>query len=138
MAARVARADSWTTRQWFCPKAPAPMTATRGCDIGGLPCGADPLVLGAPLGTTPPSAREVSMKLISLVKAGPGGPARTGGSAPHGMRYASWPTMAMPAALAASIIFRLSSIKVRAASPQRCPARLPEHRREDARGGALP
>src|ERR1035438_837101 len=37
MAARVARGDWWTTRQWFCPKAPAPMTAIRGCDIGGLP-----------------------------------------------------------------------------------------------------
>src|SRR5258708_22058353 len=34
MAASWARTDSWTTRQWFCPKAPAPMTATRGCDIG--------------------------------------------------------------------------------------------------------
>src|ERR1017187_5983231 len=89
MAARVARADSWTTRQWFCPKAPAPMTATRGCDIGGLPCGADPLVLGSPLGTTPPSAREGSMKLISLGKSGSRGTppdrgAARGGAAPVG------------------------------------------------------
>src|ERR1017187_8211314 len=83
MAARVARADSWTTRQWFCPKAPAPMTATRGCDIGGLPCGADPLVLGSPLGTTPPSALEVAMKLMLLGKSGARG-TRAGRRGPPG------------------------------------------------------
>jgi hypothetical protein len=27
--------DSWTTRQWFWPKAPAPITATLGCGIRG-------------------------------------------------------------------------------------------------------
>src|ERR1019366_3005561 len=37
MAASWARPDSWTTRQWWSPNAPAPMTATLGCDIGGLP-----------------------------------------------------------------------------------------------------
>src|ERR1039457_4903580 len=81
MAARVARADSWTTRQWFCPKAPAPMTATRGCDIGGLPCGADPLVLGSPLGTTPPVGSRsvdetefVGEKRVQGDPRGPGGP----------------------------------------------------------------
>src|ERR1035437_4500659 len=37
MAASWARPDSWTTRQWWSPNAPAPITATLGCDIGGLP-----------------------------------------------------------------------------------------------------